>query len=156
MSDLVRFGVSIEDDLLKRFDQDIEKKGYSNRSEAIRDLIREQIVAEEWQSDKETVGTITIVYDHHTRDLSSNLTHIQHSFEGDIKSVLHIHLDHHNCLEVLVVSGKARLLQQFANQLVSIKGVKHGKLAMTTLGDAIPGKGDHQHHHNPDQPHTHK
>ncbi len=154
MSDLVRFGVSIEDDLLKRFDHEIEKKGYSNRSEAIRDLIREQIVAEEWQSDKETVGTITIVYDHHTRDLSSNLTHIQHSFEGDIKSVLHIHLDHHNCLEVLVVSGKARLLQHFADQLVSLKGVKHGKLTMTTMGDAIPGKGDHQ--HDPDHPHTHK
>jgi len=156
MSDLVRFGVSIEDELLKRFDQEIDKKGYSNRSEAIRDLIREQIVAEEWESGKETVGTITIVYDHHTRDLSSNLTHIQHSFEGDIKSVLHIHLDHHNCLEVLVVSGQGRLLQQFANQLVSIKGVKHGKLTMTTLGDAIPGMGDHQHHHDPKQPHTHK
>jgi len=154
MSDLVRFGVSIEDELLKRFDQEIDKKGYSNRSEAIRDLIREQIVAEEWESDKETVGTITIVYDHHTRDLSSNLTHIQHSFEGDIKSVLHIHLDHHNCLEVLVVSGKGRLLQQFSDQLVSIKGVKHGKLTMTTLGDDIPGKGDH--HHDPGHPHTHK
>lgn len=156
MSDLVRFGVSIEDDLLKRFDQEIEKKGYSNRSEAIRDLIREQIVAEEWESDKETVGTITIVYDHHTRDLSSNLTHIQHSFEGDIKSVLHIHLDHHNCLEVLVVSGQGRLLQQFADQLVSIKGVKHGKLTMTTMGDAIPATGGHHHHDDPDQPHTHK
>lgn len=155
MSDLVRFGVSIEDELLKRFDQEIDKKGYSNRSEAIRDLIREQIVAEEWESDKETVGTITIVYDHHTRDLSNTLTHIQHSFEGDIKSVLHIHLDHHNCLEVLVVSGKGRLLQQFADQLVSIKGVKHGKLTMTTMGDAIPGKADH-HHHDPDKPHTHK
>jgi len=156
MSDLVRFGVSIEEDLLKRFDQEIEKKGYSNRSEAIRDLIREQIVMEEWESDKETVGTITIVYDHHTRDLSSNLTHIQHSFEGDIKSVLHIHLDHHNCLEVLVVSGKGRLLQQFADQLVSIKGVKHGKLTMTTLGDAIPGKSEHHHHHDTKQPHAHK
>jgi len=155
MSDLVRFGVSIEEDLLKSFDQEIERKGYSNRSEAIRDLIREQIVAEEWESDKETVGTITIVYDHHTRDLSSNLIHIQHSFEGDIKSVLHIHLDHHNCLEVLVVSGKGRLLQQFADQLVSIKGVKHGKLTMTTMGDAIPTKGAH-HHHDSDLPHTHK
>jgi len=155
MSGLVRFGVSIEEELLKLFDQEIDKKGYSNRSEAIRDLIREQIVAEEWESDKETVGTITIVYDHHTRDLSSNLTHIQHSFEGDIKSVLHIHLDHHNCLEVLVVSGQGRLLQQFADQLVSIKGVKHGKLTMTTLGDVIPGKSDH-HHHDSDQPHTHK
>lgn len=147
MSNLVRFGVSIEDELLKRFDREIEKKGYSNRSEAIRDLIRDQIVAEEWASDKETVGTITIVYDHHTRDLSANLTHLQHSFEGEIKSVLHIHLDHHNCLEVLVVSGKGRLLQQFADQLVSTKGVKHGKLTMATTGSAIPTKGVHHHPH---------
>ena len=153
MSSLVRFGVSIEEDLLKRFDQEIEKKGYSNRSEAIRDLIRDQIVAEEWQSDQETVGTITIVYDHHTRDLSSNLTHLQHSFEGEIKSVLHIHLDHHNCLEVLVVAGKGRLLQQFADQLVATKGVKHGKLTMTTTGSAIPTKGAH--HHDADKPHSH-
>jgi len=155
MSNLVRFGVSIEDELLQRFDEEIEKKGYSNRSEAIRDLIREQIVEEEWQSDEETVGTITIVYDHHTRDLSSNLTHLQHSFEGDIKSVLHIHLDHHNCLEVLVVQGSGRMLQQFADQLVATKGVKHGKLTMTTTGGGIPSK-HHHHDHDPDQPHVHK
>jgi CopG family nickel-responsive transcriptional regulator len=155
MSKLVRFGVSIEEELLKRFDEEIDKKGYSNRSEAIRDLIREQIVAEEWSSDEETVGTITIVYDHHTRDLSANLTHIQHSFEGEIKSVLHIHLDHHNCLEVLVVAGKGRLLQQFADQLVSIKGVKHGKLTMTTTGQSLPSKQDmHEHEHT--HPHHHK
>ncbi len=153
MSGLVRFGVSIEDELLKQFDEEIERKGYSNRSEAIRDLIRDQIVNEEWQTDEETVGTITIVYDHHTRDLSANLTHIQHSFEGDIRSVLHIHLDHHNCLEVLVVQGKGRLLQQFADQLVSIKGVKHGKLTMTTTGSLIPTKV-HQHDHD-HMTHTH-
>ena len=155
MSELVRFGVSIENELLKRFDEEIEKKGYSNRSEAIRDLIRDQIVAEEWASDEETVGTITIVYDHHTRDLSANLTHIQHSFEGEIKSVLHIHLDHHNCLEVLVVAGKGKLLQQFADQLVSIKGVKHGKLTMTTTGSAIPTKGGHHHPHGIEHEHDH-
>lgn len=154
MSKLVRFGVSIEDELLQRFDQEIEKKGYSNRSEAIRDLIRDQIVAEEWTSNQETVGTITIVYDHHTRDLSANLTHIQHSFAGEIKSVLHIHLDHHNCLEVLVVAGKGRLLQQFADQLVATKGVKYGKLTMATTGAAIPTKGAH-HHHDPERPHSH-
>lgn len=154
MSNLVRFGVSIEDELLQRFDREIEKKGYSNRSEAIRDLIRDQIVAEEWASGQETVGTITIVYDHHTRDLSANLTHLQHSFKGEIKSVLHIHLDHHNCLEVLVVSGKGRLLQQFADQLVSTKGVKHGKLTMATTGSAIPTKGIHHHPHT--SGHSHK
>ena len=148
MSELVRFGVSIEEELLKKFDQEIEKKGYASRSEAIRDLIRDQMVSEEWETDQETVGTITIVYDHHTRDLSANLTHLQHSFKGDIKSVLHIHLDHHNCLEVLVVQGKGLLLKQFADQLVSIRGVKHGKLTMTTTGGELPSaKGHHEHDH---------
>ena len=148
MSDLVRFGVSIEDKLLEEFDKEIKNKGYASRSEAIRDLIRDHMVSEEWETDQETVGTITIVYDHHTRDLSANLTHIQHSFEGDIKSVLHIHLDHHNCLEVLVVQGKGRLLQQFADQLTAIRGVKHGKLTMTTTGDLIPSKSTkHTHDH---------
>jgi len=155
MSELVRFGVSIEAELLKQFDREIEKKGYTNRSEAIRDLIRDQIVTQEWASDQETVGTITIVYDHHTRDLSANLTHLQHSFSGDIKSVLHIHLDHTNCLEVLVVQGKGKLLQEFADQLVSVRGVKHGKLTMTTTGDAIPTKGGH-HAHGQKHEHTHK
>ncbi len=146
MSELVRFGVSIEAELLENFDKEIKKKGYASRSEAIRDLIRDHMVAEEWETDQETVGTITIVYDHHTRDLSANLTHIQHSFQGDIKSVLHIHLDHHNCLEVLVVQGKGHLLKQFADQLVSIRGVKHGKLTMTTTGELIPSKGGHHTH----------
>ena len=147
MSELVRFGVSIEDDLLEQFDSLIKKKGYTNRSEAIRDLIRERIVQEEWATDQETVGTITIVYDHHTRDLSGQLTHMQHSFEGDIKSVLHVHLDHHNCLEVLVVSGKGHILKSFADRLASIKGIKHGTLAMTTTGQSMPSKGGHHHHH---------
>ncbi len=148
MSDLVRFGVSIDDKLLEMFDKEIKEKGYSNRSEAIRDLIRDNIVNEEWATDKETVGTITIVYDHHTRDLSANLTHIQHSFEGDIKSVLHIHLDHSNCLEVLVVQGQGQLLKAFADQLTSLRGVKHGKLTMTTTGGLLPSRGaGHTHDH---------
>ena len=146
MSELVRFGVSIEDDLLARFDEQIKKKGYTNRSEAIRDLIRDRIVQEEWATDQETVGTITIVYDHHTRDLTGQLTHLQHSFEGDIKSVLHVHLDHHNCLEVLVVSGKGRILKSFADKLASTRGIKHSTLAMTTTGQSIPTKGGHHHH----------
>ncbi len=155
MSNLVRFGVSIEEELLENFDREIKKKGYASRSEAIRDLIRDQMVHEEWASDEETVGTITMVYDHHTRDLSANLTHIQHSFEGDIKSVLHIHLDHVNCLEVLVVQGKAHLLQQFADQLTSIRGVKHGKLTMTTTGGLLPSKGGHHTHDHTTLSHSH-
>lgn len=149
MSGLVRFGVSIEEDLLAKFDGQIEQKGYTNRSEAIRDLIRERIVEEEWQTDEETVGTITIVYDHHTRDLTGQLTHLQHSFEGEIKSVLHIHLDHHNCLEVLVVQGRGRVLKSFADKLESVRGVKYGALSMATTGKAIPSKSDYHHHHHP-------
>ena len=147
MSALVRFGVSIEEELLAQFDKQIHRKGYTNRSEAIRDLIRERIVEEE--SDQETVGTITIVYDHHTHGLMEQLTHLQHSFEGEIKSVLHIHLDHHNCLEVLVVQGKGHVLKSFGDKLESIRGVKYGALSMATTGKAIPSKEDYHHHQHP-------
>lgn len=146
MSELVRFGVSIDNTLLHKFDGLIARKGYKNRSEAIRDLIRDHMVEEEWHADAETVGTFTMVYDHHTRDLSAELTHLQHSFTGEICSVLHVHLDHNNCLEVLVLKGKAQLLQSLADKLVSVRGVKHGKLTMTTSGEAMPsGPGDHNH-----------
>lgn len=147
MGDLVRFGVSIDESLLNQFDEQINVKGYTNRSEAIRDLIRDHMVTEEWENNIETVGTITLVYDHHTRELAETLTHLQHSFEGRIISVLHVHLDHHNCLEVLVVQGKSRLLQAFADKLLGIRGVKHGKLTATTTGkDMNSGKNHHNHH----------
>jgi len=149
MGDLVRFGVSIDGDLLDEFDRQINEKGYTNRSEALRDLIRDHMVEEEWEKDEETVGTITIVYDHHTRELSENLTHLQHSFEGEIKSVLHVHLDHNNCLEVLVVQGHASLLQGFADHLVGTRGVKHGKLTMTTTGSKmVSTHGNHHPEHD--------
>ncbi|RMD78598.1 MAG: nickel-responsive transcriptional regulator NikR, partial [Gammaproteobacteria bacterium] len=147
MSGVVRFGVSIEEDLLEKFDELIRRKGYTNRSEAIRDLIRDRLVEEEWETDQETVGTITIVYDHHTRDLMGRLTHLQHSFEGDIKSVLHVHLDHHNCLEVMVVEGPGRVLKAFADRLLATRGVKHGRLTTTTTGRSLPTKAEHHHHH---------
>lgn len=146
MSQLQRFGVSIEEDLLLKFDKHIHQKGYSNRSEAIRDLIRDLLVHEEWASDQETVGTVTMIYDHHTRDLAAKLTHLQHNFTGAVLSVLHVHLDHHNCLEVLVVKGRSKQLQDLANQIVSTKGVKHGKLTMTTTGIAIPSKTEPHSH----------
>lgn len=146
MGDLVRFGVSIDGELLNRFDEQITEKGYTNRSEAIRDLIRDHLVVEEWENDEETVGTITMVYDHHTRELSENLTHLQHSFDGSIMSVLHVHLDHHNCLEVLVVKGRSQRLRAFADHLVGTRGVKHGKLTMTTTGRALTPSGEHHHH----------
>jgi len=146
MSDLVRFGVSIDADLLEFFDKLIEQKGYKNRSEAIRDLIRDQKVQEEWDEDKETVGTITLVYDHHVRELAANLTHLQHSFTGQIISVMHVHLDHNNCLEVLVVKGKSHVLQSLADQLTSVRGVKHGKLTATTTGEEMTSAA-HTHDH---------
>lgn len=152
MAELVRFGVSIDGDLLEKFDAQIERKGYTNRSEAIRDLIRDNLVSEEWALDEETVGTVTLVYDHHTPDLTQRMTHIQHSFSGEIRSVLHIHMDHYNCLEVLVVQGQGPLVKGLADQLISLRGIKHGKLTMTTTGQSLPSPGGHhvhgEHHHD--------
>jgi CopG family nickel-responsive transcriptional regulator len=155
-SELVRFGVSIDGDLLGRFDKQIERKGYTNRSEAIRDLIRDNLVSEEWAEDAETVGTITVVYDHHTPDLNRRMTHIQHSFTGEIKSVLHIHMDHHNCLEVLVVQGQGQLIKSLSDQLISLKGVKHGKLTMTTTGKSLPSRSGHHREHDIAHGHSHE
>ena len=135
---LTRFGISIEEELLERFDQEIVNKGYKNRSEAIRDLIRDNLVDLEWEEDKEEVaGTITLVYDHHTRGLSDLLTELQHSYHQLILSTMHVHLDHHNCLEILVIKGKAKEAKEVANQLVSVKGVLHGKLTVTSTGSKL-------------------
>jgi CopG family nickel-responsive transcriptional regulator len=134
MSDLTRFGISIDTNLLEQFDQLISDKGYVNRSEAIRDLIRKSLVED--QVDRAdatpTVGTVTLVYDHHTRDLSDKLTEHQHSHHDAIISALHVHLDAHHCLEVVVVCGSAAQVKRLANELIGTKGVKHGKLVLTT------------------------
>jgi len=135
MSSLTRFGVSIDEGLLKNFDRLISGKGYRTRSEALRDLIRESLVQEEWEEGgKDTVGTITIVYDHHKRELSRILTEMQHQFYASILSTLHIHLDEHNCLEVLVVRGRGKDIKKISDRLIGTKGVKHGKLTLTTTG----------------------
>lgn len=135
MGETVRFGISIDDKLLESFDQLIDQKGYMNRSEAIRDLIRGALVELKWEAgDEETVGTVTLVYNHHVRDLSDKLTEQQHSHHDQIISALHVHLDAHNCLEVLVVRGKAREVKKIADELIGVKGVVHGKLVMTTTG----------------------
>ncbi|MBT9538036.1 MAG: nickel-responsive transcriptional regulator NikR [Nitrospirae bacterium] len=132
---IVRFGISIENPLLERFDSLIKKKGYASRSEAVRDLIRDSLVMEEWESaTAETVGTITIVYSHDTRELADTLTDLQHRYFDSIVSSMHIHLDAHNCLEVIVVKGKAKDIKAIADKLIGIKGVKHGKLSLTTTG----------------------
>ena len=133
-----RFGVSLDVRLLKRFDNVISRKGYANRSEAIRDLIRDSLVEEEWQDEeRETVGTLTLVYDHGTHELTDRLTDLQHSFHKQVISALHVHLDQHNCLEVLVLRGKSGEIRRRAELLTSVKGVKHGKLTMTSTGKQL-------------------
>jgi CopG family nickel-responsive transcriptional regulator len=132
---IFRFGISLEKSLIERFDRLINKKGYANRSEAIRDLIRDSLVTEEWESMiAETVGTITLVYSHDVRELTDNLTDLQHRYHNSIVSSMHIHLDEHNCLEVIVVKGKAKEIKAIADRLIGTKGVKHGKLTVTTTG----------------------
>ena len=138
MSSITRFGVSIESQLIKKFDALLARKGYATRSEAIRDMIRDTLVEQEWESGKhETVGTITIVYNHHTRELEHALTEMQHKSFHQIISTLHVHLDAHNCLEVLVVKGRSHDIQNIADRLIGTKGVKHGKLTMTTTGKEL-------------------
>jgi CopG family transcriptional regulator, nickel-responsive regulator len=137
-SDLQRIGVSIEEKLLDQFDQLIESKGYTNRSEAIRDLIREYLVEEEWRKDEgESVGTITLVYNHHLREMADRLTDLQHQYHQQIISVLHVHLDAHNCLEVTAVRGKKVEIQAIAGRLSSLKGVKNCKLVATSTGENL-------------------
>ncbi len=139
MGETIRFGISMDDQLLASFDRLIEQKGYMNRSEAIRDLIRASLVELKWEGeDEETVGTVTLVYNHHVRDLSDRLTEHQHTHHHQIVSALHVHLDAHNCLEVLVVRGKARDVKRIADGLIGVKGVKHGKLVMTTMAEELP------------------
>ena len=134
MSELIRFGVSIGSELLEKFDKLIGSKGYVNRSEAIRDLIRDYLVEHEWEEDIETMGSVTLVYDHHIHELPELLTSLQHENHAMIISSMHIHIDEHNCLEVIIIKGKGSQVKSIADKLISTKGVKHGKLIMTTTG----------------------
>ena len=137
MSDIVRFGVSLEKELLEKFDRLIIKKSYPNRSEAIRDLIREELVKREWVEGKEVAGAITLVFDHHKRELMNTLTDIQHDFYQLIISGQHVHLDHDNCLEIIVVRGKPRGVKELADKLRATKGVKYGSLSIATTGKEL-------------------
>jgi CopG family nickel-responsive transcriptional regulator len=135
MSGLSRIGVAIDSGLLEKFDRLISQRGYTNRSEAFRDLIRDELVERTWESpDSHVVGTVTLVYDHHVRLLNQKLTSLQHDYHRSILSTLHVHLDHDNCLEVLVVRGRAADVRKVADALISTKGVKHGRLTITTSG----------------------
>lgn len=138
MSKLVRFGISIEEKLLEEFDDHIATRGYQNRSEAIRDLIRACLVENRWEiGQDEMVGTITIVYDHEVRELTDKLVNWQHHHGHFIISTLHVHLDEHHCLEVIVLKGLAREIKMLADHLLGTKGVIHGKLTMTTTGEGV-------------------
>ncbi|RPJ74178.1 MAG: nickel-responsive transcriptional regulator NikR [Acidobacteria bacterium] len=135
MGTLTRFGVSLDDDLLDRFDRMIERKGYTNRSEALRDLIREALVRDQWDiGTTEAVGTLTLVYNHEVRELADKLTDLQHAHYHSIVSTLHVHLDPHHCLEVLVLRGKAAELKAIADRLIGTRGVKHGTFSATAEG----------------------
>ncbi|MBI5529593.1 MAG: nickel-responsive transcriptional regulator NikR [Deltaproteobacteria bacterium] len=133
MAGVTRFGVSMENDLLKKFDRLIAKRNYVNRSEAIRDLVRDKIVESGiGDEDAEVFGTVTFIYDHHTRGLTERLTEIQHDHHAGIISSLHVHLDHHHCLEVLVLKGRHAEVRGLAENITGARGVKHGKLTVTS------------------------
>jgi CopG family nickel-responsive transcriptional regulator len=134
MAELTRTGVSIEEELLKQFDRVIAKRGYKNRSEAIRDLIRESLVSEAIDQNKQVVATLSMIYDHHKPDLSNKLIEIQHHSHGNVMAATHVHLDADNCLEVVIMKGRSGEVQHLADHMLAMRGVKHGKLVVTTTG----------------------
>jgi CopG family nickel-responsive transcriptional regulator len=138
MSELTRTGLSIDRELLARFDLAIAKKRYKNRSEAVRDLIRDHLVSEEADSNKLVIGTLTIVYDHHRPNLTEKLVEAQHRAGSKVLAATHVHLDHHNCLEVVIMKGRGAELSDLANGILSLRGVKHGKLVITTTAKDLP------------------
>lgn len=136
---VARFSVSLNKDLLHLLDEMVKEKGYSNRSLAIADMVRDQLVQHRLEiGDIAAAGTVTLIYDHHTHHVQETLTSIQHEHCEKIISTLHVHLDHHNCLEVLVVRGKASKIKAIAERLIGAKGVKHGTLSLTTTGKDLP------------------
>ncbi len=124
----------MDEKLLDDFDRFIKQRNYVNRSEAIRDLIRAAFVEVEWQEDKRVIGVISLVYDHHQPKLQEKVTEIQHNYHHEIVSTTHIHMDHHNCLEVIITKGTAVMVAELCNRLTSLKGTRNCKLAMSTTG----------------------
>jgi len=148
---LSRIGIALDSDLLKRFDRSIRHRGYTNRSEAFRDLIRDRLVTEQTAAPTATVvGTITLIYEHHASGISEKLTELQHAHHELVVSTSHAHLDHESCLEVLIVHGKSAAVEQFADRLIGLKGVQHGRLVMTVPAHAI------EHCHEDGLKHKHK
>ena len=137
MGKLVRFSISIEEELLAAFDKLIRLRGYTNRSEAIRDAIRAQLVHQEWEEGEEVAGVITLLYDHHRPGIGEALTEIQHHALPQVIASTHIHLDAVNCLEFIAVKGEAKAIERLADRLISLKGVKHGDLVATSTGKKL-------------------
>lgn len=135
MSSVARYTVSMDARLLKKFDSRIRRQGYANRSEAIRDLIRDSLVEEQWGKTNEKVAaTVTLIYNHHTSDLSDRLTEVQHHHGNIVVATTHVHLDNDNCLEVVILRGKAQAVRALSEKLIALKGIKHGKVVFTTEG----------------------
>ena len=146
MGVLSRIGIALDSELLERFDRSIEKSGYTNRSEAFRDLIRDRLVSETTSAPGAiVVGTVTLIYDHHAHGVSDKLTSLQHENHDLVVSTSHAHLDHDSCLEVLIVHGPADRVRSFADRLIGLKGVQHGRLVMTVPAHAIAGEHRHKH-----------
>ena len=151
MGILSRIGIALDSDLLNRFDRSIGRRGYTNRSEAFRDLIRDRLVTEQTAApDATVVGTVTLIYDHHASGITEKLTEVQHANHELVVSTSHAHLDHDSCLEVLIVHGKSAKVEQFADRLIGLKGVQHGRLVMTVPAHAI------EHSHENGHKHSHK
>ncbi len=149
MGILSRIGIALDSDLLKRFDRSIAQRGYTNRSEAFRDLIRDRLVTELTAApDAIVVGTVTLIYDHHSHGVTEKLTELQHAHHQLVVSTSHAHLDHDSCLEVLIVHGKSAPVELFADQLIGLKGVQHGRLVMTVPAHAIEHADGHEHKHS--------
>jgi CopG family nickel-responsive transcriptional regulator len=146
MSKLSRTGVSLEDNLLQEFDRLIAKRGYANRSEAFRDLIREALLTETIASNKPVVGTLTLVYDHHVPNLAQKLTEVQHSAGAMVLAATHVHLDHHYCLEVIIMKGRGQEIQAIADGMLALRGVELGKLVLTNSGQSLK-HATHPHSH---------
>lgn len=134
MANIVRTGVSLERELLRQFDESIRERGYQNRSEAIRDLIRDHLVSREADKNKVVAGTLTIIYDHHRPNLTEKLVEVQHHAGSQVLAATHVHLDHHNCLEVVIMKGRSGSIRAVANAILSLQGVKHGQLVVTSTG----------------------
>ena len=137
MSDLIRFGVSLEKKLLARFDRYLKKNKWASRSDALRDLIRAELIKEEWAEGGEVAGAVTLIYDHHRKDLLGRLTDLQHDYQQAVLSTQHVHLDHDHCLEIIAVKGRPEDIRKLAETLRTIKGVKHGTLTMSATGKGL-------------------